>query len=323
MEPIELSRYRCSQMNPFAPPDRRYRLVKTCHAQGYLPSLRRDDQPTWEIWKFVEKRAAANEPKQRIRVLKDYHDLSIAFRLHHGELKHFRPLIEAYLLACADDDTIANKVSIPPEAIGWFRLAFYDVAQHLESPQYVLLHLIGIFDADGQTTLGTHKLWKLIAYTLGADALDQFLHNPSADRAAFKGGGLDAWFAQRSQAVLRAKEFLAANNLNPNDQKHVAILSAILQQSAHGQRQSASQPRTEIEQHIAEMLKAIPWCKGPEHTPEPVREWNNSAVVLRDEELLLLATGEKLPHLDEWKGTTFPVARIPTRKEKPNTTNEQ
>ena len=49
------------------------------------------------------------------------------------------------------------------------------------------------------------------------------------------------------------------------------------------------------------MMQELPWCTGPELTPEPVREWDNRAVELRDEELMLVAAGEKLPHLEEIK----------------------
>lgn len=321
MKPIELSRYRHSRMNPFAPPDRRYRIARTYHSQGILPSLLRDDKRTWGVWKFITKRACVVDSKQRVQLLRDFHDLSIAFRLHHGAMRHFRPLIEAYLLARTDDAILAKKVGVRPEAIGWFRAAFYDVEHHLESPQYVQLQLIGVPDADGQTMLDTHRMWKLIAYALGADALDQWFHHSSADQAAFKGGGLDAWFFHRSQAALRSKEFLVASSMNPDVAKDATLLFKILQQRMRSQKQSESTPRNEFEQHIAEMLKAIPWCKGPEHTPEPVREWDESAVVLRDDELQLLAAGEKLPHLDALRGVTFPVDRGATRKEKPNTTN--
>ena len=181
MEPIELSRYRYSRMNPLAPPNRRYRIARICYAHGVLPSFR-DDQATWDIWKFLQKRDAAHDAKQRIRLIMKYHALSIAFRLHHGNMRHLRALIEAYLLAGADDQSISQRVGTPPQAICWYRLAFYDVQHQLQSPQYVRLHLIREIDDEGQTTLDTHRLWKVLGYTLGPGALDQLLHNIEVDK---------------------------------------------------------------------------------------------------------------------------------------------
>ena len=69
MQPIELSRYRYSRRNPFAPPDRRFRLAKICLASGLIPSFRHDDKPTWILWRFLENREAACNPAQRVRLL--------------------------------------------------------------------------------------------------------------------------------------------------------------------------------------------------------------------------------------------------------------
>lgn len=319
MESIELSRYCYGWPNPYVPPDRRYRTAKLCQSRGILPSFCRDGKPTWDIWRYLRKRAAAYDPKQQVRLLRENHDLAIAFCLHHGRMRHLRPLIEAYLLAAADDDSIAGRVAAPPDAIRWFRLAFYDVAHYLQSPLYVHSHLIREIDKDGQAQLDTHRLWKLLGYMLGPNALDQLLHNTEAEKQTFKVGGLAAWFTQRTQAVLQSKQFVAASNLNPNEQKHVGLLLKLLMDGLHSQGQPDDQPLNHFEQCVNAMLQELPWCKGPELTPESVRKWDETAVELPDDELLLVAAGEKLsPESEELKNLEIPLMRDPPHKEKPN-----
>ncbi len=304
---------------PFAPPGHRYHTARACDADGTLPSFRRDDKLTWAIWKFLQQRETACEQEQRAQFLRDYSFLLIAFRLHHGKMKHLRPLIEAYLLAGADDKSIAARLAVPPEAISWFRAAFYDVEHLRESPQYVLLHLIGMVDDEGQTTLDPHRLWKLLGYTLGPDALDRLFHDPVADQRAFRTGGLAAWFSQKTKAVLQSKQLIAASNVNPDDQKQITMLLKLLLQEARSQRQSEEPSFNQYEEIVEAMLQGLPWCKGPELTPEPVRTWDeNESVELRDDELLLVAAGEKpLSELQELKGFEFPLDRDTTRKDTP------
>lgn len=322
MKPIELLRDHCGWPNPYAPADRRFRTAKFCHERGVLPSFRRDDQATWKIFRYLEKLATAYDPKQQVRVRRDHHALVIAFRLHHGNMRRLRPLIEAYLLSGMDDASIAKRVAAPPDAIRWFRVAFYDVAHYLPSPQFVLMHLIRAFDEEGQTALTLHQLWKLLAYSLGPDALDQLLHNAEADKQAFKVGGLAAWFTQRTEAVLRGKQFVAASNLNTDDQKHVGLLLKLLAQGLRDQKPPDDERFTQVERAVLAMMQELPWCTGPELTPESVRDWDNRAVELRDEELMLVAAGEKPPHLEELKNLNIPLSRDTTTKTPPPGANK-
>ena len=319
MQSIELSRYRFSRLNPYAPPDRRYRIARICNANGVLPSFYRDDKTTWAIWKFLQKRAASIDVKQRVRLIRSEHSLSVAFRLHHGGMKHLRPLIEAYLLAALDDKSIAERVAAPPEAISWFRLAFYDVHQYLHAPAYVRLHLIRSVDDEGQTVLDNHRLWKLLGYALGPNALDQLLGNPGANKETFEGGGLAAWFSQETRAVLHSKQFIAASNLTPDDQQHIAILLKMLQQDLRGRPQSEEQSLVNLEQHVSAMLQELPWCKGPELTPDSVREWDERPVELNSDEMMLLAAGQKPAHLEELKNLKIPMTSAETPQTDLNT----
>ena len=237
-----LSKYRISRASPLPVPDRRYRIAKTCRAYGVLPCFRRDDEETWTIWRFLMDLEAASDAAQRAKVIEKYSDLAVAFRLHHGKLKHLGPLVQSYLLAGMDNKSIAKRVAVLSKAIKWFRLAFYDVAVARKFPQYVVLDLIGRVDDEGHVTLDTHSLWKSIGYTLGPEALDRVFYNPDADKAAYKVGGLAAWFSEKTQDVIRSKQLMAASSLDPHDQKQAATLLKLLLQGPANRVSPMSSP---------------------------------------------------------------------------------
>ena len=321
MRPIELSRFRFSKMNPFAPPNRRVQIAKICRDYGVNPSFRRDDKFTWELWIYLKKLEAAHEPDQRAHLLMIHRGLSVAFQLHHGAMRHLRPVIEAYILAGADDESIAKKLAVPTEAICWFRLAFYDIEHLRNAPLYVVHHLIGITDGDGQCALDLHRIWKLIGYKLKSEGLDELFFDSRDNGETFKVGDVAAWFSRQTLAILESKRFVAMNTLSADDPKHVEILLKLLQKQRK-EHESEATSSTTLERHINAMLDEIPWTCGAVaqevYKTTEVGKWDEGAVELRDEELLLLAAGEEVPGLDKIKDLKIPLSRDSVATSRPD-----
>jgi hypothetical protein len=318
---LDQARFRYGPQNRFRPPDWRYRLAKACVAADKLPSFRRDDKTTFRIGRFLRALELVHKPKQRLELPAYFHDLWTAFQLHHGKLKHLRALVESYLLARMDAASIAARLGLSPEVIDWYRLTFFDVEDRLQYRQYVLFQVIGITDEEGQATLDTHRLWKLIGYSCGAQALDELLYGTNGDATASQAKDLAGWCSRQMQSVLRGKQLLAVSALRPDNEKHQTMLLRMLAQSNHQELPADDTPRNELEQHIYAMLQDLPWATGPEHIPEPLREWQDAAVDLRADEEMLLAAGEKLPELDELKHMTFPLPGAKTPADKPKNTS--
>ncbi len=303
MRSVERSKYYLSRSNPFVPPDRRARIARFCIAHGISPATFRDDQATWNIWRFLKKRRAACEPAERLRVELAHRDLALAFELHHGNHRRLRPLLEAYLLAGADDASLAKKLALPKRAVRWFRRAFFDVEHLRKSPLRIIHDVIGITDSEGQSALSEHKVWKLVGYLLKVDALDRFFHDPNADGEALSSGGLNAWFARHTRMILGCKRLLATSNLSTDNAQHAEMLLRLLQQEQSSQRESDAAPSTPIERHVQAMLAEIPWTAGAAaaevYEGTVVDKYDKMAAEVRDEELQILAAGETVPGLDE------------------------
>ena len=304
-----LRRYRYSCNNPFPPPDRRYRLARACLARGLRPSRVHDDRTTWGIFRFLRAIRAHRARKDHVRnVLLEYPDWACAFDLHHGQARCARTVIEAYLLAEADPKLIANEMRVNPEVIERYRDAFYDVAPYLKHRLYVWTRLLGIIGARGTESLDEVKILKMVGYVGGPEALNWYLYGTSRP-ASMGDASVKQLLDERTEIVLRLKQLLAVHQLRPDDEAHIGSLLHATAQSRQAKGKSAERPLTQIEQCIKQMLEWLPWSIGPEHVPEVVLPWHETAVELDPKEEMLLASGEKLPYLEELKNLDLCLER--------------
>ncbi len=301
----DLSRYRLSDLNLFAPPDRRYRLAKLYLRRGIPPSFN-DDKITRELYRFLQKRESARESRQRGQLLSDHQGLAVAFDLHHGKAQRLRPALEAFLLTELDDKSIAKKFGLPVEALYGFRKAFYDIQHLIAFPVRVLHQLIRVAAENGEADLDVHKVWKLVGYVLKSKALDQLL-DINAESSLPSEREASAWLALKTQAIVTLKQLIGVGSLNPADPKQLASLLKLSRQVRQG---SDDASHTVYEEHIKAMLDNIPWTIGDDGETQyrgtKIGKFDESAVELRDDELQLLATGHDVPGLDELADLTIP-----------------
>ena len=314
-----LNRYRLGAANPFVPVDRRYRIVKKCHQAGGRPLNSKDDEATWQLFQFVRRRQAACNTGDQDRLRKDYPDLSIAFDIRFGRARQLRPMIEAYIVAGAADDAIAIRLKLSKETVYWYRNAFFDIEHLRHIPHRILHEVIGLTDDEGRSTLDEHRQWKLLGYFGQIEALDE-LFNLGGTATKLPEGGIAAWISRRTQSIVQLKQWIAAETLDVHDPEHRKALHKSSLQEQRRQQPSENASLNLDEQNIKELIEAIPWACGADgealYKGTKIGEWDDSAVELRDDELLRLATGQDVPELEEWRDFKFP----PPRKQKPNVT---
>jgi hypothetical protein len=314
MPSLACARYYYSQQNPFPPPDWRYQLAKAYVAEGVLPSAHRDDADTWEVFRFLRAKDVFQQPQQQVQNVRlKYPDLACAYDMYRGKQKSVRPMLEAYVLSRKDSLAIATDFRVNQETIEWFKKAFYDVDRYLEHPQRVLTQLIGILDEAGCKTLDETGLFKLTSYLGGHGALDKLLYDVRESSKVLGIEGVGEWLAQQTQIMLQMKQLLAANNLKLGDSKQQLQLLGLMRQGGTDKSQSGDAPQTGLLRHVNAMLTEIPWTSGTEsekvYANTTIGEYDRLAAELRDEELLLVAAGEKPPHLEDLHSLQVPASR--------------
>jgi hypothetical protein len=310
MLPIEFARYRFSLQNPFPPVDRRYQMAKACLAHRMRPSLRFDDEYTWNVYRFLRARAAFRQPAEHVKeVLWKYRDLNAAVQIHHGKARSFRPVLEAYLLARENRYAIAESLRVNPETVVAYAKTFFDAEPFLDNPMYVFALLVGTVGKRGQKKLTEPVLWKLLGYVGGPEALDKLFGKLHGVAESHGEEGIKGWLSVRTQTVLQIKQLLAVSSLKSSNTKHMEYLLRLLGQGQRSKGDGPDAPLTSVEMHVKGMLGEILWSVGVKDVPAPLEGWVDQAAELRADEEMKLMAGVDVPGLDEVKDLHIPLSR--------------
>lgn len=326
MLPIDLAKFYYRPSNPFPPPARRYRLAEIYLAHDLKPSVHLDDRATWEVYRFLRAELVYRHPRRRVNdVIRRYPELWTAFEMHHRGMRSLRPVIEAFLVAGTKADAIASRIGVSPEAVAWFALAFYDIADRRDNTYYVLTKLIGVLDNEGQMALDMPSVWKLVGFACGPAALDELLNQGNALKDAYQTRGVTGWLTQKTQTMLQTKLLQTISNLNPKYEDDRKLLLKLLGQIQRETKQSDDSPIGQVEQHVKAMLEQFTWVVGPKEMPEALQPYQETSAELRyDEELMLVSAAEGCSLDEEIKDLSFEMiaeARQPRAKQQGNDTH--
>ncbi len=299
MKSLEDLRWELGVNNLSAPPNRRYRLAKE-YVRNDVRRAFRDDRPTRELFQFLRRLHLARHAAERRRIRAENWALAMALDLYRGKASELRPVVEAYLLSGLKSNLIAAKLGVSADVIRWFRDGFFDVRHLLRFPARVLHQVIRIVDESGRTSLDMFKVWKLVGYVLKAGVLDQLLGVVQTDRNPE--GGAVAWLGSQTEAIAKLQYLLAVSAVDPLNAKQLA---AVLKFGFLGQSKRSNQqddPLSSIERHVQAMILDLPFCSGTDGKMvvkgTPIEPFDNSAVELRDRELLILGAGGEVDGLE-------------------------
>lgn len=309
MKSIEHLKFRYSEENPLAPPDRRYRLVKACFRRGVRPPA--GDRYTWELFSYLREREAAYEPSAEVRVLRTWWELVAALSLYRGESQNFRPLIEAFLLADEEPRSIAARLAVPVNAIQWFRAIFFDIEAVRNSPLRVLHDIIGI-PPDAGARLQPNQVLKLVGYSLKSQALDQLLWGDGVSGATVK-TDLTTWIAERLRTDVSIKQLVATRALDVTDPKHAEMLIRLGLQADNKPRETDDEIRGHFMQWADGLLSAPPFSCGQDaedlFAGTVIGRFDDSAAELSADDLQRAGLGDNLADLEDLLTLRIPPPR--------------
>jgi hypothetical protein len=303
--------YRFDRDNPAAAPSRRYGLAKACVRNGLRPSFR-DDTNTWTVYRYVRMRDAATTGTLRAELRRDYGDLFQAHAIYNGALSHLRQIIEAYILADEPFDLIGKRLGLHSNVIQWFAGAFFDIEHLRTSPVRMMREVVGVAVGESRSDLDAPRLWKLIGYLLKGKALDLFFYVGAGTQADTAEGVTD-WATKQAKLVAGVKQFVAAQSLDVRRPEQLRELFQIMVSLNRPDPSTEGTPQTIYEQHVQAMLLDLPFMVGTDAEQmtrgTPLEEFDNGPVELRDDELMRIEAGKKVPEVEATKGMPFPPPR--------------
>jgi hypothetical protein len=228
-------------------------------------------------------------------------DLWLALELYNTPASGLRMILEARLLAgesCAD---IAKNIGVETGAIAQYELCFFDIRDRLTRTDFICAEVLAGNVAGSNGELDHPLMFRRIGYHFGSVALDYVLHG-----GAQRGAMVEApakMLEAHIQGLLLPKTLLAIDRIDPADQK---AAGTILQMYArlralHDRDRDTSPLQTELIKTAEALFKNIEFTIGPEGVPEKLREWSETAVELRPDEMQQVAAGKRLAKEAELK----------------------
>ena len=288
-----------NKSHPLRPPDWRYRKALLCLREGRRPSRLRSDKEVWYVYRCLARRRLACASKDAPKMNTDDPCLTLAFDIHDDRQGWLRGAIEARLLAGEPHQSIGQKTGLSKRVIAWYALAFYDVQTRLRFRDFIY----GAAVCDRPLDDSRSRYWKHIAYVGGAKALDQVLHAAETRDVVKKTGDLSSGVLGLVDIELSEKMFGTVDRMDPSDQDSIREMLKLYGRMTDAGKKAEHIPPGQADylKNVEVMMEHFPWSVGARGVPSHLREWSETAVELRAEDLLRVAAGEKLDNEAELK----------------------
>ena len=314
------------QYNKYRSPQWRYeRILQLMEARGRKrrPDSRYDDQLIVEGLKFMKAwdRLSGDESSEAIEnrrrdLFPKNPGLYYAYETYlQPDGDNIRSVVEARVLAQQTDEEIADRTHTIPDDVKWYESLFFNIRDRIDNSDYIDTQIIGNISRIGLQNVTYDLLLKFFGYYGGPIVLEEI-------KSAFDGSIVKPDPGQSSvnffmQVTQKGIIRQAAEAVNPMDVNRYNV-SGLIETATHlmlelDKAQSGEAVRTNLEENIAAVLSAIPWTVGRRtqaHLEQsPLKDYIGQAVEPRVSDLLKIAKGEDVSHLDEIMDKTMPTPK--------------
>jgi hypothetical protein len=298
------------RFNPVRSPSWRYdRVLELVEARPHprRASRKRDDDYVRLYRSFLLKFIKLRGEEEQLQLFPDNPAMYYAHLVFYHPDTEWRALLEARLLTREDDEEIANRFSMLPEAVDWYEKLFYNVRDRLENRDWIVKTILGSPQqrSPNRENSITHyqrdMLYRLLAYFGGPVILDTIFSGFTEGTMPRTSEQVESWLDEKMRLLLKQKATLAARVLEVNRynvmqlmELHLAFCNAARDAGATAGAAADYMP------NISEALGAIPWTVGKqsgEKLPMLQQEHLASAIEPRAHEQLAVASGVSPPSL--------------------------
>ena len=322
--------------DPFMRPEWRYeRILQLVDA---VPTPRRptrfDDDYVRAARRFILRWRAADEYTRKLMA---YENPGLCFAWMIFQRIDTDPeisfMVEARLLANQSFVDIANAIHSEPEVIEWYEALFFNVSDNLRHHDWILKHILlpaadRFAEQDDEENEDNLRRFitppvirphldftlKFFSYFGGPVLCDFMLSGFKQGMICRTQDDIGEWLDEQWYNQIRRRSTMAAGVFEVNKYNVMELFATHsriieLHKGADGQ----DERRTMIERHINAMLTEIPWTVGQQAREifegTVVGAYDEMAAELRDEEMLLVAAGEKPLALEEVPGLVMPSGK--------------
>jgi hypothetical protein len=312
-----------SKFHPFREPDWRYKRVLQMVDSLDNPgrSTNRDDIWVRGLRNFILRYRNGNE-RARQRLEFSNPGLYFAYVIQERADDDYEVafMIEARLLAQQTSEEIARESHTLPEAIDWYEALFFNVRDRIHSHDWVMKHVLmkamlqgaARMKNDSDSKFSRDPLaephWdaslKFMGYFGGPVMIDFMLSGYRRGVHANSQDDISDWLVDNIAHHVHRRTAMAVPHFEVNKFNVMELLGHHMQLVALQKAAAdAGGAQTTFEKNIEQFLTDIPWTVGKEGKKSfegtPVAQHDDQAAELRDDELLLMSSGEKNPKLSK------------------------
>jgi hypothetical protein len=308
------------------------RVLSLVDSDGPMPRrcTRRDDDIVRKARNFVLRWRNSDDGETRERLVMENPGLYYAYDYYQRSVDDpdAAMYLESRLLARQTPDEIAAINGMLPEAIQWYADLFFDVMPYLDNrdwitKQILLPALVRSNKADDDDDLPKSNVvvkpfldgsLKMFAYFGGPFVADIMLSNFQAGKFCNASDDLAEWFDANVSMTVRRRAAQAAQVFDINKYNVIELLQthAKIVEIAKGVDEE-DRTKSAQEKQIQAMLADLPWAVGDDAERQyhgtVVGRFDKMASELRDDELLLIASGRAAPTLQQEVLSALPPPR--------------
>lgn len=236
--------------------------------------------------------------------------------------------IQARLLARLTPAEVADTMGMMPDAIEWYARLFFDVLPYLDKRDWITKQVLvpslmrapvkaeeetGFKDSTVARPMMDGSL-KLFAYFGGKHLVDLMIHGMQVGKPVTSPEDAANWLDNNISQTIKARTAQASRLFEIN-KYNVMELFTIHNQILAIEKSEENQDQTKStqERHIKAMIDEIPWAVGSDgeklYGGSTVGRFDNMASELRDDELILIASGRKAPTIADHFPDKLPEPR--------------
>lgn len=300
--------------NPLRAPNWRWLRAVQIDAGGPKPSKSLDGPAGFEwirrILRLKRRHAlSANNPAALYTLARIDGDIFWAHSIWADEKAPTRWAIEAYILAGATDEEIAQKVGCEIGVIKAYEAAFFNVREKLHNANYVVNVIMGDAVSRGLSERQYDLLWKLFGYQGGIHVLDAIIGKFTNIHRPRNADEVSEFFQNSAINSMRHKAAVAALTVPINTHTQLPLLEAYVKYvEIERTTENTEKAQIGIVQNIGAMLTHLPFKVGSklDSAGEKMVPLDNKAAELRSDELMIMAAGGTLANQQIIEELKFP-----------------
>lgn len=253
--------------------------------------------------------AAGNRPDALYRLVQYDRELFWAHNMWTDEKAPMRWSIEARVLAGDTDENIAKRIGTDPSIIAAYVKVFFDVRSMLENRDYIVNVIMADAVARGVTERQYDLLWKMFAFHGGSHALDAVMSKVTSLYKPERPEEVAGFFQDFAVNTMKQKAAIAALTVPINTHTQLALIDSFVKYTEiEKTSENTTKAHATIIDNIGAMMAALPFKIGTklDSAADKMLPFDNGAAELRNEEMMLVATGNKVPEHQIIEELRFP-----------------